>query len=170
MPRTARAAAALLASVAIVAALAGPATAAGHGPKKAPACADGTRKAAIKAIDSAYNIILNGPAGFTLAQKAAAIQGTEDPAFVALFNMIAAQEQAMLMTTSVQVNSVVCVTKSTANVKYTLVLSGKPTPNLAPPGNAIIDGGVWKATKSTVCDLFALLNPSIVTSGPCSTP
>ena len=46
---------------------------AGHGPKKAPACADGTRKAAIKAIDSAYNTILNGPAGFTLAQKAAAI-------------------------------------------------------------------------------------------------
>ena len=46
------------------------------------------------------------------------------------------------------------------------MLSGKPTPNLAPPGNAIIDDGVWKATKSTICDLFALLNPSIVDGRP----
>ncbi len=162
---------ALLACLAVLGTFVAPAAvAANHEAKAPPACADGTKKAAVKAIDNAYNVILNGMAPYTLDQKAATIQGSEDPAFVALFEMIANQEAAMLKTTTVQVNSVVCTSKSKANVKYTLVLSGTPTPNLAPPGNAVIDHGTWKVTKSTVCDLFALLNPSIVTSGPCSTP
>lgn len=140
------------------------------GPKSPPAYADSTKGAAVKAIKAADNTVLNGGNNLTLAQKAAAIQGTEDPAFQALFEMIANHEAAMLRTTTVQVNTVTCVSKTSANVKYELVLSGTPTPSLAPPGSAVVDQKVWKLSKSTVCDLFALLDPSIVSSGPCATP
>ncbi|HEV2310487.1 MAG TPA: hypothetical protein VGU73_08185 [Acidimicrobiia bacterium] len=160
----------LVAAAAMVAILAGPGSAAVPAKKTPPACADGTTGAAVKAIKAAYNTVLNGSTGLTLAQKTAAIQDFDDPAFQALFSMIAQQEASMLATTSVQVNTVKCVSKTSANVKYTLVLSGKPTPNLAPPGNAVVYESMWRVSKSTICDLFSLLNPSIATSGPCATP
>jgi hypothetical protein len=170
MSRSARLLATLLASAAMLAMLAGPATATVPSKKAPPACADGTKGAAVKAMKAAYNTVLNGTTGLTLAQKTSAIQDFDDPAFQALFAMIAQQEASMLATTSVQVNTVTCASKKSANVKYTLVLSGKPTPNLAPPGNAVVYENMWRVSKSTICDLFSLLNPSIATSGPCATP
>ena len=170
MSRSARLLAMLLASVAVLAMLAGPASATVPAKKSPPACAGSTKSAAVKQIKAAYNTVLNGTTGLTLAQKTAGIQEFDDPAFQALFQMIAQQEMSMLATTSVQVNTVTCTGKTKANVKYTLVLSGKPTPNLGPPGNAVVYENMWRVSKGTICDLFSLLNPSIATSGPCTTP
>jgi hypothetical protein len=75
---------------------------------------------------------------------------------------------ALLKTTTVRVDTVKCTVKTTATVAYTLVLSGKAIPGLAPPGNAVLDAGAWKATKSTIGDLFALSNPALTQSGPCA--
>jgi len=68
----------------------------------------------------------------------------------------------------VRVDAVKGTAKTTATVAYTLVLAGKPTPGLARPGNAVLDAGAWKATKSTICDLFALSSPALTQSGPCA--
>ena len=149
--------------------LAGPVSAAGP-TAKAPPCAGKTANSAIKAIKKTWGVLLNGTGAATLDQKAAAIQGTIDPAFRQVFDGIAAANAALLKTTTVRVDTVKCTAKTTATVAYTLVLAGKPTPGLAPPGNAVLDAGAWKATKSTICDLFALSNPALTQSGPCSTP
>src|SRR5579859_3871089 len=52
---------------------------------KAPPCAGKTGPAAVKAIKKAWDVILNGTGPATLDQKAAAIQGTSDPAFRQVF-------------------------------------------------------------------------------------
>jgi hypothetical protein len=150
--------------------LAGPASAAGRPSAKAPPCTAKTANSATKAIKKTWDVILNGTGPATLDQKAAAIQGTNDPAFRQVFNQIAQQNATLLKTTTVRVDTVKCTAKTAANVGYTLILAGKVTPGLAPPGNAVLDAGAWKATKSTICDLFALENPALTQSGPCSTP
>jgi hypothetical protein len=53
-------------------------------------------------------------------------------------------------------------------VVWDLVLSGTPAVGLAPPGVAVLDGKTWKVGQTTVCDLFALADPTLTQSGPCA--
>ncbi len=162
-------AAAVLAAGALALAFTNGAAAASVGAKaKAPVCAGKTKKKAVKAIKKAYDKVLNGSLTLTLDEKFKFVEGSEDPAFIAVLNNTATKNAAMLKTTSEKVNKVTCTAKKTADVQWDLVLSGQPAPGLAPPGSAVLDGRVWKVSQSTVCDLFALADPTLVQSGPCA--
>jgi len=135
---------------------------------KAPACAGKTKKAATKAIEKSYDMVLNGTVERTLDQKFAFVEGSDKPEFRALLDDIAAKNAGLLATTSVKVNSVTCTGKKSADVAFDLVLNGSPSPGLAPPGAAVLDGKTWKMSSLTVCDLFSLSDPALVDSGPCA--
>ena len=135
---------------------------------KAPACAGKTKKAATTAIEKGYDMVLNGTVQRSLDEKFAFVEGSEEPEFRALLDDIAAKNAGLLATTSVQINSVTCTGKKTADVAFDLVLNGSPSPGLAPPGSAVLDGKTWKMAGLTVCDLFSLSDPTLVDSGPCA--
>jgi hypothetical protein len=136
---------------------------------KAKPCAGKTKKAAAKAIEASYAMVLDGTVpDRTLDERFAFIEGSEDPALRALLDDIAAKNAAMLATTSVQVNEVTCTAKKRADVLFDLVLSGQPSPGLAPPGSAVLDAKTWKMTGLTVCNLFSLADPTLLESGPCA--
>jgi hypothetical protein len=138
---------------------------------KAAACAGSTKSAATKQIKTAYDYFLNGttkPAR-TITQRESYIAGMSDPALAALFNKGFGANAAAAATTNIKVNSVTCTSKTAANVKADLIIAGKVTPGIFPnPGGAVVENGVWKATKSTFCDLEALSDSTITQSGPCS--
>jgi hypothetical protein len=139
-------------------------------PKAAP-CAGSTKSQAIKQIKTAYDFFLNGTTKVprTIDQREAYIAGMSDPALAALFNKGFGANAAAAATTNIKVASVTCTSKTAANVKADLVISGKLTPGIFPnPGGAVIENGVWKATKATFCDLESLSDSSITQSGPCS--
>ena len=130
-----------------------------------------TKSAATKQIKQAYDYFLNGTTKppRTIAQREAYIAGMSDPALAALFNKGFGANAAAAATTNIKVSSVTCTSKTGATVKADLVISGKLTPGIFPnPGGAVIENGVWKATKSTFCDLESLSDSTITQSGPCS--
>jgi len=135
--------------------------------KKAPVCAGKTKAKAIAAIEAAYDLALNGTTGKTLDERFEAIESSDEPVFRAVLDEIAAANAGMLATTSVQVNKVTCSGKKTADVLYDLVLGGTPSPGLAGPGFAVLDGKTWKMSALTVCNLFALADPLLLEEGPC---
>jgi hypothetical protein len=149
-------------------------TAAGASPsasvaaKAAPPCAGKTKKAAIKAITLTWDVFLNGGAGRTLDARAKVVQGSEDPALFKVFTDTFAANADVAATTSAKVNSVKCTGKKTADVAYDLVLAGVPSPGIAPPATAVLEGKIWKVSKTTVCDLVSLVNPAVLESGPCA--
>ena len=139
---------------------------------KAPACAGKTKAKAVKAIKLAYLAFLDGVKYPTSADKEPYLQymsgKSKSPALVASFEASAAKNAAAAATTSVAVHSVKCKGKTKADVKYDLVLGGKDSPGIAPPGSAIVDSGVWKVTGKALCDLEALGDPTVLESGPCA--
>lgn len=139
-------------------------------PKAAP-CAGSTKAQATKQIKLAYDYFLNGTTKppRTIDQREAYIAGMSDPALAALFNKGFGANAAAAATTNIKISGVTCTSKTAANVKADLVISGKVTPGIFPnPGGAVIENGVWKATKSTFCDLESLSDSTITQSGPCS--
>lgn len=167
--RFARATAICAAGALALAVAAGPATAS-VGSAKAPACAGKTKKKAVKAIKQTWNTLFDGTGPATLDEKAAAIEGTEDPAFKQTFNDIAAKNQALLTTIKPNVTAVQCTGKKAASVTFDLVSATDATPILpAQAGDAVLLGKEWKASKATICDLFGLADPNLLASGPCAT-
>jgi hypothetical protein len=138
------------------------------GAAKAPVCKGKTKKKAIKAIEASYTTLLDGTNGLPLEEKFAVVEGSEDPAFNAVLSDIATKNAGLLATTTAQVNSVTCSGKKTADVAFDLVLAGTPAPGLAGPGSAVLDQKIWKVTGLTVCNLFALSDPTLVETGPCA--
>jgi hypothetical protein len=140
---------------------------------KAALCAGSTKKAAIKQIKTAYDYFLNGPKGYTSEQKAAYIQYLSgkkfDQAFLDKFKAQAEASAGDAGTTGVQVDKVKCTGKKSAAVDYTLVIGGTPTPGIAPPGAAILEGKTWKVTGLTVCNLQQLGDPTTLETEPCAT-
>ncbi len=134
---------------------------------KKPLCAGKTEAKAIAAIEETWSQILNGTNGNTLEERFAFIEGSEEPEFNAELNRIGTANAGLLETADVQVNEVTCSGKKTADVLYDLVISGTPSPGLAGPGTAILDGKTWKMTSLTVCNLFALADPLLLEEGPC---
>jgi len=141
-------------------------------PPKAANCAGKTKKKAIKQIKSAYNHFLDYETAATAAEKEPYIQylsGDDvSPAFQAQFRASSEANASAAATTSVKVNKVKCTGKKAADVDFDLVLNGEVTPDLAPPGDAVIDAGAWKVTGLTLCNLQALGDPTILEAGPCS--
>jgi hypothetical protein len=140
-------------------------------PKAAP-CAGGTKATAIKQIKQTYDVFLNGTTKPPRASsvREAAIQGTSDPALAAAFESGFTANAAQAALTNIKVKSVACTSKTTAKVTADLVISGKATPGIFPnPGSAVIDGGVWKVTKTTFCDLVSLSDSTLTQAGkPCA--
>jgi len=162
---------AVLVAVAATAALtfgtAGP-SAASVSAKKAPLCGGKTKKTAVKDIKKAYDTLFNGSLPITLDEKFAAVEGADDAEFLAVLMTVAQAQAAMLKVVNADVHKVTCSGKKEADVTWDLILSGAPAPGLAPPGRAVLDGKTWLVSQTTVCDLFALADPTLVQSGPCA--
>jgi hypothetical protein len=142
-------------------------------PPKAAKCAGKTTKKAPKQLTQAFTHFLDGakyPDAVT--DKEPYIQflsGSEvSPAFKAQFEASSAANAAAAATTGVKVSKVKCTSKNGADVDFDLVLNGEVTPDLAPPGDAVISDGAWKVSGKTLCDTQALGSPDILESGPCS--
>ena len=135
---------------------------------KAPVCKGKTKKKAIKAIKAAWSQVLDYDAAKTLEERFEAVENSEDPEFNATLMEIAAKNAGLLPTVTVQINKVTCKGKKEAEVLYDLVISDTPSPGLAGPGIAVLVGKEWKFSDNTVCDLFALADPSLVEREPCA--
>jgi hypothetical protein len=138
---------------------------------KAPPCAGSTKSAAIKAVKKAYDLFLNGTIKppRTLAARKLSIEGISDPALSALFDKTQAANAATAATTTIKLSAVKCTGKSAASVTADLVVAGQTLKGIFPnPGGAVIEGGVWKVSKRTFCDLETLSDPNLAKSGPCA--
>ena len=144
------------------------AAAASVGTAKAPVCKGKTKKKAIKAIKETWSQVLDYSPEKTLDDRFGAIENADDPEFRATLDGIAQKNANFLPTITVQVNKVTCQGKKEAEVIYDLVISGQPSPGIAGPGTAVLVGKDWKFSAQTVCDLFALADPTLVESGPCA--
>jgi hypothetical protein len=140
---------------------------------KAPVCAGKTKKTAVKNIETAYDNFLNGSLGLTADQKAASIQYLSgkklNQDLLTKFQASSTANAEAASTTSVQVNKVTCKGKNGALVAFDLVLGGSPSPGLAPPGGAVLEGKTWKVTGLTLCNMQALGDPSVLETEPCAT-
>jgi hypothetical protein len=159
---------AVVATAVLTLGAAGPSAASGAPKKKAPVCAGKTKKTAVKDIKKAYDTLFNGSLPLTLDQKFAAVEGADDPEFLAVLKTVAEAQAAMLTVVNAKVNKVTCAGKKTADVTWDLILSGQVAAGLAPPGSAVLEGKQWVVAQTTVCDLFALADPTLVQSGPCA--
>jgi hypothetical protein len=141
-------------------------------PAKAANCAGKTKKKAIKQIKDAYNHFLDYETAGTAAEKEPFIEfmsGKQvSPAFQAQFRASSEANAAAAATTSVKVQKVKCTGKKSADVEFDLVLNGEVTPDLAPPGDAVISDGGWKVSGVTLCNTQALGSPDVLEAGPCS--
>jgi hypothetical protein len=141
---------------------------------KAPLCAGKTKKQAYKDIKTAYDVFLNGSAGRTATDKAPYLEYLSgkklDPTFLAAFEASSAKNAEAAKTTNVRVNKITCVKGGkSADVSYDLVLGGTPSPGLAPPGAAVLEGKTWKVTGLTQCNLQQLGDPTTLETEPCAT-
>jgi hypothetical protein len=169
-----RAAALLIATLTAGALVGGTFSEAGAQGKKAPLCKGKAKKKAIAAIEDAWLHFLDYETSPTADSKFDYIQFMSPPAeseeLRTRFVASAEANAASAATTSVQVNSVKCAGKRSADVLFDLVLNGEPAPGLAPPGTAILEKGStqWKVTGETLCNMQALGDPTVLESGPCS--
>lgn len=122
------------------------------------------------AIKTAWDYFLDGAKGYTPQQQEAYIAGMDtNAAFKAQFEASAVKNAAAAKTTTVVVNSIECAKNGkSATVNFDLVIAGTPAKGLAPPGTAVLDKGTWKVAAKTICDLQALGDPNVLTSGPCA--
>ena len=123
------------------------------------------------AIKAAYDAVLNGAQGLTPQQKEPYIESMDtNAALRAQFETtFAASADAAKGLTPV-VNSITCAKSGkSASVDYDLSLNGTLNKDLVTaPGKAVLDGGSWKVSATTICDLQALGNPSILDAGACA--
>lgn len=136
--------------------------------KTAPLCAGKSKKAALRAIAHTWDVLLNGAAGRTLEERVKVIQGGNDSDFFQLLKDTLAANAQDAATTSARINSVDCTSRTAATVHYDVLVSGAPQTGLATPGYALIEGGRWKVSMRTVCDLVALADANVLLSGPCA--
>jgi len=137
--------------------------------KGAPVCAGKTKGAAIKAIKKTWDTLLNGGNTATIDQKAAVVQGTDDPAFKTLFVQTATQFSTLLKTTTAKVTKVACGGKKQATVSFDLVQIAGGAPLLpGQTGTAVLVGKAWKASTGTICDLFSLADSSLAANPACA--
>jgi hypothetical protein len=143
--------------------------------KPAPLCAGKTKKAATKAIKAAFNNFISGhPYSLADTQHAEKyvqfLSGSKvNAALKAQFEASALALQSQSSGTTLQINSVKCTGKKTADVSFDYVIGGKPLTGVAPPGGAILDGKQWKVTATTLCNTEAGSDPTVIDHDPCLT-
>lgn len=142
---------------------------------KAPLCAGKTKKTAIKDIGVAYKNFISGHP-YSLADTKHAenyVQSLSAPGInVPLqqqFEKSAITLQSQSTGTTLQINSVKCTGKKTANVAFDYVIGGKPLTGVAPPGQAILQGKQWKVTAATLCNVEVGSDPTVIDHDPCQT-
>ena len=140
---------------------------------KPPLCAGKTKNAAFKGIKLAYTAFLDGVKYPTAADKEPYLQllsgKTINADFKTQFEARAAATAVASKTTSVAVDKITCAGKKKADVIFTLVLSGTRAEGLAAPGQATLEGKLWKVTAVTICDFQALGDPTVLDAEPCAT-
>ncbi len=141
---------------------------------KAPLCAGKTKKQAIADITLAYQHFLDGTTyPDATADKAPFIQYLSGKKFSQEFldKFVASSEanSAAAATTNVDVDEITCKSKKTAEVIFTLVISGGRLDGLAPPGGAVLEGKTWKVSGLTLCNTQALGDPTTLETEPCAT-
>lgn len=137
-------------------------------------CAGKTKKKAIAAIEDAYAHFLDGatyPDATT--DKAPYIQYLSGKKFSQeLLDKFIASSEAnaeAASTTNVEIDKVTCKGKTSAEVDFTLVISGGRLEGLAPPGGAVLEGKTWKVSGLTLCNTQALGDPTTLETEPCAT-
>jgi len=135
---------------------------------EARSCAGKTANSAIKAIKKTWGLLLNGTGPATLDQKAAVIQGTNDPAFRQVLRRDRGGERRPAQDHHRARGYGEVHREDDGDRRVHARVGGQAHPGLAPSGNAVLNAGAWKATKSTICDLFALSSPALTQSGPCA--
>lgn len=156
-----------------VAGSAGAADAAQKNSKKI-VCAGKTKSKAIAAIEDAYAHFLDGatyPDATT--DKAPYIQYLSGKKFsqelLDKFIASSSANAAAAATTNVDIDKVTCKGKTSAEVNFTLVISGGRLEGLAPPGGAVLEGKQWKVSGLTLCNTQALGDPTTLETEPCAT-
>ena len=126
-----------------------------------------TKKKATKAITATWSTLFDNTASASFAEKFAVVEGYDDPEFKALVDATAPRVADILATLAVDVTSVKCDGKKQATVGFDLILNGQPALS-GQVGTAAIDHGAWKASRTTLCDLFGRFDPALLESGPCA--
>ena len=142
---------------------------------KAPLCAGKTKKAAIAGVKKAYNTFIDGSA-YSLAGTQAKepyiqfLSGANvNAALKAQFEKSSLDLASAATGTTLQINSVKCTGKKTADVSFDYIIGGKPLTGVAPPGTAILAGKVWQVSGITLCNTEAGSDPTVVDHDPCLT-
>jgi len=142
---------------------------------KAPVCAGKTKKKAVAAIKKAYNTFIDGSA-YSLAgtqAKEKYIQFLSGPntnaALKAQFEKSSLDLAASATGTTLQINSVKCTGKKTADVAFDYVIGGKPLTGVAPLSAAVLTGKVWQVTGISLCNIESGSDPTVVDRDPCLT-
>jgi hypothetical protein len=154
----------LTASLAAMALAAGAAYAGDNKPKNV--------KKAKNQITDAYECFLSAELGYTIDQKLACVAEVgDDPEFQALAVELQTANAAAAEITEPDVGKITFRSEKAAKVTFDLLIGGDPVlPDQG--GGAVLvreDGKkVWKVSALTLCNLFALANPALTTSGPCA--
>jgi len=123
-------------------------------------------------IEDTYACFLSAELGYTIEQKLACVAEVgDDPEFQALAVELSEANAGAADITEPDVKKITFKSKKAAVVTFDLLIGGDPVlPNQS--GGAVLvkeDGKkVWKVSPLTLCNLFALANPALLTSGPCA--
>jgi hypothetical protein len=144
--------------------VAGPAGAGDNKPKN-------TKKAKA-AIEEAYACFLSAALGYTIDQKLECVAEVgDDPEFLATAIELSEANAGAAEMTEPDVGKITFKSKKSAEVAFDLLIGGEPIITDQTGGAVLVkDDGkkVWKVSALTLCNLFSLANPTVVSSGPCA--
>jgi hypothetical protein len=155
-------------TVAVVGAamVAGPASAGDNKPKNP--------KKAKADIEEAYQCFLSAALGYTIEQKFACVaEVADDPEFLATATELQEANAGAAGMTEVDTGKITFKSKKSAEVGFDLLIGGEPVITDQIGGAVLVKDSesgkkVWKVSALTLCNLFALANPSITTEGSCA--
>jgi len=156
----------IVASLAVSALFVGTAAAGDNKPKK-------PKKAKAQILE-AYECFLSAELGYTIDQKLACVAEVgEDPEFLALATELQQANAAAAEITEPDVGKIKFRSKKSAEVTFDLLIGGDPVLPDQTGGAVFVkdeeqDKKVWKVSALTLCNLFSLANPAVVTEGPCA--
>jgi hypothetical protein len=123
-------------------------------------------------IEDAYSCFLSAELGYTIDQKLECVAEVgEDPEFLALAVELSEANAAAAATTEPDVTKIKFRSAKKAIVTFDLLIGGTPAlPDQSGGAVLVKEGGkkAWKVSALTLCNLFALANPALTTSGPCA--
>ena len=124
-------------------------------------------------IEEAYACFLSAELGYTIEQKLACVAGADDPEFVATATELQTANAAAADLTEAEIGKIKFKSKKSAEVTFDLLIGGDPVLPDQTGGAVFVKDEeqgkkVWKVSGLTLCNLFSLANPAVVTEGPCA--